>query len=72
MKEEKAILPIIAGIVFAMVASHITPWDHPHTDTASFVLLFASVGSILAGTYMYCQMIARLTMQTIEIEEFGD
>lgn len=74
MKEENAILPIITGIVFAMIASHITPWDHPHTDVASLVLLFASVASILGGTYIYCQMIARqsLSLQAIEIEEFKD
>lgn len=76
MQEEKAIIPILTGIVLAMIASHIMPWDHPTADALEFALLFASVAFILGGIYMYCSMTAKssksIAMQILELEEVTD
>jgi|GEM_PF-6817116 Ni,Fe-hydrogenase I cytochrome b subunit len=76
MKEEKAVIPILTGIVLAMIASHIMTWDHPTADVAEFALLFASVAFILGGIYMYCSMTAQnsksIARQMLELEEVTD
>ncbi len=76
MKEEKAVIPILTGIVMAMIASHITPWDHPTADAAEFTLLFASVAFILLGIFTYCSMTAQnsksIARQMLELEEVVD
>ncbi len=76
MKEENAVLPILTGIVFAMIASHIMPWEHPTADMAEFTLLFASVVCILGGIFAYCFMTAKnsklIARQIMEWEEVAD
>ncbi len=76
MKEEYAVLPVLTGIVLAMIASHIMTWDHPTANMAEFALLFASVGFILAGIFTYCAMTAKNTKsiarQMLELEEVTD
>ena len=76
MKEEHAVLPILTGIVLAMIASHIVPWEHPTADVAEFTLLFASVALILGGIFAYCSMTAKnsksIARQMMDLEEVAD
>lgn len=76
MKEEKFVLPILTGIAFAMIASHITPWEHPAADMAELALLFTSVALILGGIFTYCIMTASHTKsiarQVLEVDEISD
>lgn len=76
MKEENAVLPIFTGIVLAMIASHIVPWEHPTADMAEFALLFASVALILGGIFAYCSMTAKtsksIARQMMDLEEVAD
>jgi hypothetical protein len=76
MKEENAVLPILTGLTLALIASHITPWEHPTADMAEFALLFASVAFILGGIFTYCAMTAKnsksIARQMMEMEEVAD
>ena len=76
MQEEKAVIPILTGIVLAMIASHIMPLDHPTANVAEFALLFSSVAFILGGIFMYCSMTAQssksIARQMLELEEVTD
>ena len=76
MKEENAVLPILTGIVLALIASHIVPWKHSTAEVAEFTLLFASVAFILYGIFTYCSMTAKNTKsiarQMLELEEVTD
>lgn len=54
MKEESALMPLMFGMILALIASHITPTTEPTVDMAGLVLLVASHLFIVTSIIMFC------------------
>lgn len=54
MKEESALMPLMFGIILALIASHITPTTEPGMDIAGLALLVASHLCIVTSIIMFC------------------